>query len=163
MCVCVRARKGTHRHAHTTTRFVSINLTQTNLLFLFRIVQFAFKVLMIHWILQFTLIIAFRCVLHRYESQEIHREKLIFCFCFLFVFFFFKGYFAKKHRLMCFRRKSFFWYYFSKKKRNKLKLQEHKVWFFFEIKRKGDARGVPIPLGGCFFFVLMILPQVHLR
>jgi hypothetical protein len=31
----------------------------------------AFKDLMIHWILQFALRIAFRCVLHRYESQDI--------------------------------------------------------------------------------------------
>ena len=35
--------------------------------------QYAFKVLMIHWILQFALRIAFRCVLHRCESQDIHR------------------------------------------------------------------------------------------
>ena len=34
--------------------------------------QIAFKDLMIHRILQFTLLIAFRCVLHRCESQEIH-------------------------------------------------------------------------------------------
>ena len=35
--------------------------------------QFAFKDLMIHLILQFTLRIAFRCVLHRRRNQEIHR------------------------------------------------------------------------------------------
>ena len=34
--------------------------------------QYAFKDSMIHGILQFTLRIAFRCVLHRYESQDIH-------------------------------------------------------------------------------------------
>ncbi len=34
--------------------------------------QFAFKDLMIHWILQFALHIAFRCVLHRGENQDIH-------------------------------------------------------------------------------------------
>ncbi len=34
--------------------------------------QIAFKDLMIHRILQFTLLIAFRCVLHRCESQDIH-------------------------------------------------------------------------------------------
>ena len=33
--------------------------------------QCAFKDSMIHWILQFTLLIAFRCVLHRCQSQEI--------------------------------------------------------------------------------------------
>ncbi len=33
---------------------------------------FAFKDLMIHWILQFALHIAFRCVLHRCENQDIH-------------------------------------------------------------------------------------------
>ena len=35
--------------------------------------QVAFKDSMIHWILQFTLRIAFCCVLHRCTSQEIHR------------------------------------------------------------------------------------------
>ena len=39
-------------------------------------VQGAFKDSMIHWILQFTLLIAFRCVLHRCESQEIRCWKL---------------------------------------------------------------------------------------
>ena len=34
--------------------------------------QCAFKDSMIHGILQFTLLIAFRCVLHRCQSQEIH-------------------------------------------------------------------------------------------
>ena len=38
--------------------------------------QGAFKDSMIHGILQFTLRIAFRCVLHRCESQEIHCWKL---------------------------------------------------------------------------------------
>ena len=38
--------------------------------------QDAFKDSMIHWILQFTLLIAFRCVLHRCESQEIRCWKL---------------------------------------------------------------------------------------
>ena len=36
---------------------------------------FAFSSLMIHWILQFTLRIAVRCVLHRCTSQDIHRWK----------------------------------------------------------------------------------------
>ena len=40
----------------------------------------AFKVSMIHWILQFTLRIASSCVLHRCTSQEIHRLKLCFCY-----------------------------------------------------------------------------------
>ena len=39
-------------------------------------VQCAFKDLMIHGILQFTLRIAFRCVLHRCESLEIRCQKL---------------------------------------------------------------------------------------
>ena len=38
--------------------------------------QFAFKDLMIHLILQFTLHIAFRGVLHRCGNQEIHRWKV---------------------------------------------------------------------------------------
>ena len=37
--------------------------------------QYAFKDSMIHRILQFTLLIAIRCVLHRCESQEIHCWK----------------------------------------------------------------------------------------
>ena len=40
--------------------------------------QGAFKDSMIHWILQFTLLIAFRCVLHRCESQEIRCWKFYF-------------------------------------------------------------------------------------
>jgi len=39
--------------------------------------QCAFKDSMIHWILQFTLLIAFRCVLHRCQNQEIRCWK--FC------------------------------------------------------------------------------------
>jgi hypothetical protein len=42
--------------------------------------QDAFKDSMIHWILQFTLLIAFRCVLHRCESQEIRCWKLYIIF-----------------------------------------------------------------------------------
>ena len=42
--------------------------------------QDAFKDSMIHWILQFTLLIAFRCVLHRCESQEIRCWKLYICY-----------------------------------------------------------------------------------
>ena len=38
--------------------------------------QGAFKDSMIHGILQFTLPIAFRCVLHRWENQEIRCRKL---------------------------------------------------------------------------------------
>ena len=37
--------------------------------------QYAFKDSMIHWILQFTLLIAFRCVLHRCQNQEIRCWK----------------------------------------------------------------------------------------
>ncbi len=44
--------------------------------------QYAFKDLMIHGILQFTLRIAFRCVLHRCESQDIRcwRLSLVFAY-----------------------------------------------------------------------------------
>ena len=38
--------------------------------------QCAFKILMIHEVLQFVLRIAFRCVLHRCGSQDIHCWKL---------------------------------------------------------------------------------------
>ena len=41
----------------------------------YRKAQCAFKDSMIHWILQFTLLIAFRCVLHRCENQEIRCWK----------------------------------------------------------------------------------------
>ena len=46
------------------------------------VAPFAFSSPMIHWILQFTLRIAVRCVLHRCASQDIHRwkfVKLYFC------------------------------------------------------------------------------------
>ena len=38
--------------------------------------QYAFKNLMTHRVLQFALLIAIRCVLHRFKSQDIHRKKL---------------------------------------------------------------------------------------
>ena len=50
--------------------------------------QYAFKDSMIHWILQFTLRIAFRCVLHRCESQEIRCWKLYFELSWQFIIFF---------------------------------------------------------------------------
>ena len=53
--------------------------SQTGILYKNR-VQCAFKDLMIHEILQFTLRIAFRCVLHRCESQEIRCQKLFYIF-----------------------------------------------------------------------------------
>ena len=53
--------------------------SQTGILYKNR-VQYAFKDLMIHEILQFTLRIAFRCVLHRCESQEIRCQKLFYIF-----------------------------------------------------------------------------------
>ena len=57
--------------------------------------QGAFKDSMIHWILQFTLLIAFRCVLHRWENQEIRCQKLYFSF-------YLRSYNdIQLHRLMC--------------------------------------------------------------
>ena len=41
-------------------------------------VQYAFKNSMTHRVLQFALPIAFRCVLHRFKSQDIHREEFYF-------------------------------------------------------------------------------------
>ena len=38
-------------------------------------VQYAFKNSMTHRVLQFALPIAFSCVLHRFKSQDIHREE----------------------------------------------------------------------------------------
>ena len=46
--------------------------------------QCAFKILMIHEIVQFALRIAFRCVLHRFRSQDIHRCKL-YTFIYLYL------------------------------------------------------------------------------
>ena len=46
--------------------------------------QCAFKDLMIHGILQFTLLIAFRCVLHRCKSLEIRCQKLFFNLTFFY-------------------------------------------------------------------------------
>lgn len=50
----------------------------------FRAAQLAFKDLMIHRRVQFTLRIASSCVLHRSASQDIHCQKL----CLIFFFFF---------------------------------------------------------------------------
>ena len=47
--------------------------------------QGAFKDSMIHWILQFTLLITFRCVLHRCESQEIRCWKFFFISIFRYI------------------------------------------------------------------------------
>ena len=57
------------------------NDTQTGIPSFARRAQYAFKDSMIHWILQFTLHIAIRCVLHRCESQEIHCWKLFLIYC----------------------------------------------------------------------------------
>ena len=50
---------------HSTRHAVSLTATA----------QYAFKGSMIHWVVQFALRIAFRSVLHRYTSLEIHRWK----------------------------------------------------------------------------------------
>ena len=42
--------------------------------------QYAFKDSMTHRLLQFALHIAVRCVLHRFKSQDIHREELLLNF-----------------------------------------------------------------------------------
>ena len=53
-----------------------ITNTQTSMLPGLPEAQYAFKDLMTHGILQFALRIAFRCVLHRCKSQDIHCWKL---------------------------------------------------------------------------------------
>jgi hypothetical protein len=53
--------------------------------------QIAFKDLMIHRHVQFTLRIAFRCVLHRPASQDIHCQKLCLLLMCVFSFFFFSS------------------------------------------------------------------------
>jgi len=49
-------------------------ITNTQTSILPKEVQCAFKDLMTHRVLQFALPIAFRCVLHRFKSQDIHRD-----------------------------------------------------------------------------------------
>lgn len=51
-------------------------ITNTQTSILPKEVQCAFKDLMTHRVLQFALPIAFRCVLHRFKSQDIHRDQL---------------------------------------------------------------------------------------
>ena len=55
----------------TSTMLDSPHNTQTSILP--KEVQCAFKDSMTHRVLQFALPIAFRCVLHRFKSQDIHR------------------------------------------------------------------------------------------
>lgn len=52
-------------------------ITNTQTSILPKEVQCAFKDLMTHRVLQFALPIAFRCVLHRFKSQDIHRDQLL--------------------------------------------------------------------------------------
>lgn len=54
-----------------STMLDSLHNTQTSILP--KEVQCAFKDSMTHRVLQFALPIAFRCVLHRFKSQDIHR------------------------------------------------------------------------------------------
>lgn len=72
MCLCKVWKRHSTRHAMT--------LTVT--------AQCAFKISMIHWVVQFALRIAFRSVLHRYTSREIHRWKSSFVnfVCFVVVY-----------------------------------------------------------------------------
>ena len=66
------------RHLHETIRWVEME-SRTLKKACFRQkpeAQCAFKILMIHEVLQFALRIAFRCVLHRWKCLDIHRWKL---------------------------------------------------------------------------------------
>lgn len=66
-----------HRLLHFHTRIEQTfksNHTPTSILP--KEVQYAFKDSMTHRLLQFALHIAVRCVLHRFKSQDIHREEL---------------------------------------------------------------------------------------
>ena len=81
-----RSEFGTHP-IHSTLPFqlfLTANLqpslepiTNTQTSILPKEVQCAFKDLMTHRVLQFALPIAFRCVLHRFKSQDIHRDQLL--------------------------------------------------------------------------------------
>ena len=77
--------------------------------------QYAFKDSMIHWILQFTLRIAFRCVLHRCESQEIRCWKLCL---------------RISHSLTASDNRSYRKVYVEKKKRLVLGIALHDLRFF---------------------------------
>ena len=59
------------KHTHTPTNILPEQA---------RRVPFAFKDLMIHSRLQFALRFAFRCVLHRCETLEIHWLRFVFYF-----------------------------------------------------------------------------------
>ena len=130
--------------------------------------QGAFKDSMIHWILQFTLLIAFRCVLHRCESQEIRCWKLY-----------------KFYRLHKAAIDSFVYMLWSRCKDIDLKarksrrrgttasknhrqspwryLQIYKVFTGGKIKVTGVHMLPEEPATTSQVYSVMILPQVHLR
>ena len=60
--------------------------------------QCAFKILMIHEVLQFALRIAFRCVLHRCGSLDIHRWKL-YVHCWYMIWDSMSGFLPEHNRL----------------------------------------------------------------
>ena len=88
--VCVFVKRRLHRDEfgthpiHSTLPFQLFHtanlqpslepITNTQTSILPKEVQCAFKDLMTHRVLQFALPIAFRCVLHRFKSQDIHRD-----------------------------------------------------------------------------------------
>ena len=115
--------------------------------------QGAFKDSMIHWILQFTLLIAFRCVLHRCESQEIRCWKL-YLICLLAMMTFLTEAFVLRHRRGFQNRLA------------KVSLS-HQAYNKCTGVWEWNEPGVHIPLVEVsynpFQNSIMILPQVHLR
>eukprot|EP00827_Trimyema_finlayi_P002101 TRINITY_DN1_c3_g1_i2.p1 TRINITY_DN1_c3_g1~~TRINITY_DN1_c3_g1_i2.p1 ORF type:complete len:253 (+),score=-59.48 TRINITY_DN1_c3_g1_i2:197-955(+) len=97
----------------------------------------AFKNLMTRGILQFALHIAFCCVLHRYGSLDIHRQKFIFLILQIF---------TKLSRITIF---------FQHKLKSKCNIFNK----FFTLIKNITKQYIQLGLD----FVLMILPQVHLR
>ena len=65
-----------HRLLHSTRIEQTFKSNHTPTSILPKEVQYAFKDSMTHRLLQFALHIAVRCVLHRFKSQDIHREEL---------------------------------------------------------------------------------------
>ena len=82
---------------------------------------FVFKNLMIHWILQFTRLIAFRYALHRCESQEIHYQEFM------------------KFRVCVFKK-------FNKMNKIKMKKKKNKkkLFFFFAFKKLGNGMDITV-------------------
>ena len=82
-CFSLKEKKNRDRRVLHFVRVLVKTLDQTCSGVRTAAAQCAFKDSMIHWVVQFALRIAFRSVLHRYTSREIHRWKSSRLFVFL--------------------------------------------------------------------------------